>query len=80
MPSIRVGTITFDWYPFDPLSTPSCRGSNRCWIQVDVICLRRPGEKRYEVYNGVHIYRMPMGRGFGRSLPLTLLAGAGFFC
>ena len=72
MSSIRVGTITFDWYPFDPLVRRLSDAAIDAGYMVDVICLRRPGEKRYEVYNGVHIYRLPMNRGFGRSLPFTL--------
>src|SRR5258708_6672377 len=73
MSSFRVGTVTFDWYPFDPTVRRLAEAAIDAGNTVDVICLRRPGEKRYEVYNSVHIYRMPMGRSFGRSLPFTLL-------
>jgi glycosyltransferase involved in cell wall biosynthesis len=73
MSPIRVGTVTFDWYPFDPLVRRLSDAAVDAGYTVDVICLRRPGEKRYEKYNGVHIYRLPMDRGFGRSLPFTLL-------
>jgi glycosyltransferase involved in cell wall biosynthesis len=73
MSSIRVGTVTFDWYPFDPTVRRLAEAAMDAGNVVDVICLRRPGEKRYEVYNGVNIYRLPMDRGFGRSLPMTLL-------
>ncbi len=69
----RVCQITFDWYPFDPLVRRLAEAAVDAGYTVDVICLRRRCEKRYEVYNGVHIYRMPMDRGFGHSLPLTIL-------
>ena len=72
MSSIRIGTVTFDWYPIDPCVRRLADAAIETGNEVDVICLRRPGEQRYEVYNGVRIYRMPMDRGFGRSLPFTL--------
>src|SRR5437868_2416808 len=78
MSSIRVGTITFDWYPFEPRVLRLVQAAVDAEYSVDVICLRQPHEKYYEVYNGVHIYRMPMNRGFGRSLPLTVLTWCWF--
>jgi glycosyltransferase involved in cell wall biosynthesis len=73
MSSSHVGAITFDWYPFDPLVRRLAETAVDAGYKVDVICLRRIGEKRYEECNGVHVYRMPMGRSFGRSLPMTIL-------
>jgi len=70
---MRVCAITFDWYPFDPLVRRVSEAAVDGGFEVDVLCLRQKSEERYEVYNGVHIYRLPMNRGFGRSLPLTLL-------
>lgn len=78
MSSIRIGTITFDWYPFDPLVRRLAETALEAGYTVDVICLRQPDEKRYEVYNGIHIYRMPMNRDFGRSLPITILGWCWF--
>ncbi len=78
MSSIRVGMITFDWYPFDPRVRRMAEAARDAGDVVDVICIRQPGEKRFETYNGVRIYRLPMGRGFGRSLPMTVLAWAWF--
>jgi len=78
MPSLHVGTITFDWYPFDPLVRRLAEAATDGGSSVDVICLRQPDEKRAEVYNGVHIYRMPMNRGFGQSLPATILSWCWF--
>jgi glycosyltransferase involved in cell wall biosynthesis len=78
MSVIHVGTITFDWYPFDPRVRRLAEAAADAGDAVDVICIRQPGEKRFEIYNGVRIYRMPMGRGFGRSLPMTILAWCWF--
>lgn len=74
MASVRVATITFDFYPFDPRVRRLAEAAADAGDAVDVICIRQPGEKRFEVYNTVRIYRVPMGRGFGRSLPLTMLS------
>ncbi len=71
MSSIHVCTITFDWYPFDPTSRRLCEAAVEAGHTVDVICLRQPHEKRYEVCSGVHTYRMPMNRDFAR--PRSLL-------
>jgi glycosyltransferase involved in cell wall biosynthesis len=78
MSSLRVGMITFDWYPFDPRVRRLAEAACDAGDVVDVICIRQPGEKRFEIYNGVRIYRLPMGRGFGRSLPMTILAWVWF--
>ncbi len=76
---IHIGSITFDWYPADPLVRRFSEAACDRGCQVDVICLRHSQEQAYEVYNGVHIYRLPMDRGFGRSLPATVLSW-GWFC
>ena len=78
MSSIRVGTITFDWYPFDPLVRRLAEAAVAGGYSVDVICLRQAGEKNVEAYNGVNIYRMPMNRGFGQTLPTTILSWCWF--
>lgn len=78
MSSIRVGVITFDWYPFDPRVRRLAIAAINGGYKVDVICLRQPGERRYEVRDGVQIYRLPMERGFGRSLPITILCWCWF--
>ncbi len=78
MSKIRVGTITFDWYPFDPLVRRLAEAAVDGGCSVDVICLRQPHEKSYEVCYGVRVYRVPMNRGFGRSLPTTLMSWCWF--
>ncbi len=73
MPSIRVAVITFDRYPFEPRALRLAEAAASAVNEVDVICLCQPGEKSYEVHNGVNIYRMPMNRSVGGSLPIMLL-------
>lgn len=78
MSPIRVGMITFDWYPFDPRVRRLAEAAIDGGCEVDVICIQQQDEKQYEVCNGVRIYRMPMKRGFGRSLPVTILSWCWF--
>ncbi|GHO75968.1 hypothetical protein KSD_37390 [Ktedonobacter sp. SOSP1-85] len=78
MSAVRVGAVTFDWYPFDPLVRRISEAAVDGGDEVDVICLRQESEQKSEVYNGVRIFRLPMNRGFGQSLPLTLLSWAWF--
>jgi glycosyltransferase involved in cell wall biosynthesis len=73
MATVRVCAITFDWYPFDPLVRRMSEAAIEGGHAVDVICLRQPDEKKFEVCNGVRTYRVPMNRGFGGSLPATIL-------
>ncbi|MHB8597388.1 MAG: glycosyltransferase family 4 protein [Ktedonobacteraceae bacterium] len=75
---IRVGAITFDWYPFDPLVRRMAEAAVDGGCSVDVICLRQYNEKHYEEHGGVHVYRVPMNRGFGHSLPVTILSWCWF--
>src|SRR5436305_853348 len=73
MASLHVGVITFDWYPYEPRALRLAEAAANAGYEVDVICLRQPHEKGYAVHNGVHIYRMPMSRSVGRSLPINIL-------
>lgn len=73
MSSVRVCTIAFDWYPFHARVRGLAEAAIDGGYSVDVICLRQPHEKRYEVYQGVHIYRMPIKRNFGGSVPTTVM-------
>ena len=74
----RLGMISFDWYPFNTREIRLIRAAVDAGYMVDVICLRRPHEKGYEVDDGVSIYRMPMGRGYGLPLPITVLCWCWF--
>jgi glycosyltransferase involved in cell wall biosynthesis len=41
---------------------------------VDVICLRQPGTRPFEIYNGVNIYRVPLKRVWDRPMFVTILS------
>jgi glycosyltransferase involved in cell wall biosynthesis len=73
MASLRVCAITFDWYPFDVLVRRTAEAAVSAGYGSDVICIRQPGQKAEEICDGVHVYRLAMSRGFGRSLPFTIL-------
>ena len=72
MSSLRVCAITFDWYPFDILVRRTAEAAASAGYTSDVICLRQPGQKVEEICDGVHVYRVPMSRGYGHSLPFTI--------
>jgi glycosyltransferase involved in cell wall biosynthesis len=78
MSSIRVCVVSFDWYPFLPRVLRLVQAAVDAGYTVDVICLHRLKEKYYEVHNGATIYRMPMSRGYGLSLPITILSWCWF--
>lgn len=78
MSSLHVGTITFDCYLSEPRVTRLVDAAVDAGYRVGLICLRQPLEKSYEVCNGVHIYRIPISRGFDRSLLATLLCWCWF--
>lgn len=68
MAPIRVVSITYDYYPFDVRVRRLAEAAVAAGYEMDVICLRDTGESERETYNGVGIYRVPFGRGFGESL------------
>ena len=72
MSPLRVGTITFDWYPYEVRALRLAEAAASAGHDVDVFCLRRPRERSSEVVNGVHVHRLPVKR-IGRSLPLKIL-------
>ena len=78
MAKLRLGMIGFDWYPYNTRDIRLIRAAVDAGYAVDVICLRRPHEKSYEVDNGVSIYHMPMDRGYGLPLPITILSWCWF--
>lgn len=84
MPPLRIAAVTYDFYPFDIRVRRMAEAAADGGDEMHVICLRQPGEPREEICGGVHVHRLPLGRGFGQSLPVTvaswtwftLLAGA----
>jgi glycosyltransferase involved in cell wall biosynthesis len=73
MAALRVCAITFDWYPFDSHVRRMSEAAINAGFEADVICLRPKHEKKFEVCQQVRTYRVPMDRGFGKSLPATIL-------
>ena len=73
MRPLRVATITYDWYPYEVRALRTAEAAIDACYEVDVICLGQKGMKSYEVHNGVHIYRLPVNRGAGGSLPKNIL-------
>lgn len=78
MRPLHIGTITYDWYPYEVRALRTAEAAVDAGYEVDVICLGQKGMKSYEVHNGVHIYRLPIRRGSGGSLPIRLLQWAWF--
>ncbi|WP_052888753.1 glycosyltransferase family 4 protein [Thermogemmatispora carboxidivorans] len=73
MPPLRIVHISYDWYRFDPLVRRLAEAARARGHLVDVICLRHGSEPSYEECHGVAVYRVPLDRGFGQPLPLTVL-------
>ena len=74
MPQLRVGAITYDYYPFDIRVRRMAEAAADAGYEMRVICLRDKGELPHEICNGVITDRLPFSRGFGRPLPLTILS------
>ncbi len=73
MTQLRVGAITYDYYPFDIRVRRMAEAVADAGFEMRVICLRDKGELPHETCNGVITDRLPFSRGFGRPLPLTVL-------
>lgn len=70
----RIATICFDLYPFHPRVRCLAEAAVGAGYIVDVICLRHPESRSYEVYNGVNVYRVPLKRIWDSSLLMTLMS------
>ena len=68
MASVRVCAITCDGYPQDPLVRRTAEAAASAGYDYHVICSTKKGQKKYELFNGVHIHRMPLGRISARPL------------
>jgi glycosyltransferase involved in cell wall biosynthesis/peptidoglycan/xylan/chitin deacetylase (PgdA/CDA1 family) len=54
--------LVFSYYPGDVRVRREAESLQNSGIQVDVICLRAPGQHPQEAFNGVNVYRLPMQR------------------
>ena len=73
MPTRRVCAIAYDYYPWEVLLFRTAQAAAGAGCESHVIALRDDGEVPEENYNGVHVHRLRMQRGYGQSLPVTLL-------
>ena len=73
MNPVRVCAIAYDYYPFDIAIRRMAAATVDAGYEMHVICLREGGESSYEVCEGVATHRVPLSRGFGRPLPITIL-------
>jgi glycosyltransferase involved in cell wall biosynthesis len=76
MQPIRIGVITFDWYPYEPRALRLTRAAADAGYAVDVICTRKFREKFHEVDGNTHIYRLPLKNRGNSSLASKVL----FWC
>lgn len=73
MAGLRVVSLGYDFYPFDTRLRRFASAVTDGDDEMHIICLRQPGERPYEVIEGVHVHRVPLSRGFGLPLPVTAL-------
>ncbi len=76
MQPVRVGVITFDWYPFEARALRLTRAAADAGYLVDVICPRKAHEAFHELEGNTHIYRLPVKRSGNFSLAGKIL----FWC
>jgi len=70
--SIRVCAITCDGYPHDPLVRRTAEAAAGASVDYHVICSTKKGEAKYELFNGVHVHRIPLSRISAKPLGTTL--------
>lgn len=73
MRPVRVCSIAYDFYPFDTHVRRLAEAAIAAGDSVSVICLRDQGESAFELCDGVQVYRVPLSRVYGGSLPTTIL-------
>ncbi|HEU5383093.1 MAG TPA: glycosyltransferase family 4 protein [Ktedonobacteraceae bacterium] len=76
MQSVRVGVITFDWYPYEPRALRLTEAAVDAGYVVDVVCVRKAHEKFVAMHAGTHLYRLPLRRAGNHSLAGKML----FWC
>lgn len=57
--SIRIAAVVFSHYPADPRPRREAEALVEAGMSVDVLCLKKEGELREEVVNGVQVLRLP---------------------
>ncbi len=76
--TIRVCAITCDGYPQDPLVRRTAEAAAGAGIDYHVICSTKKGQAKYELFNGVHVHRIPLSRISAKPLGTTLALWSAF--
>lgn len=71
--------VVHSYYPLDARVEREARMLRRAGHDVDVVCLRSEGERRFEVVEGVRVHRMPLARHRGVGIARQLLEYLAFF-
>ncbi|MFO7596306.1 MAG: glycosyltransferase family 4 protein [Desulfocurvibacter africanus] len=58
----KVCMVVFSNYPDDPRVRRDAEALERRGMEVDIVCLREPGEPAREVVKGVNVHRLPVRR------------------
>ena len=58
--NLRICTVVYSYYPFDPRVRKEVRALVEKGYSVDIICLRDHDEKRFEEVDGAKVYRLSM--------------------
>jgi glycosyltransferase involved in cell wall biosynthesis len=58
--SVRVCAITCDTYPEDPLVRRTAEAAARAGCEYHIICSQEKGESAEEIFNSVHVHRLPL--------------------
>jgi len=72
MSTRRICAIAYDYYPWEVLFFRTAQAAAGAGFESHVIALQDDGEVAEENYNGVHVHRLHMQRGYGQSLLVTL--------
>jgi len=65
-PKLRIAFIRQAPFPDDPRVRKEVKALLEVGFEIDVICTAREGEKRFELWKGVRIFRVPLGHRRGR--------------
>jgi len=58
--SARIAMVSLSYYPSDVRPRREAEALVDEGYFVDMICLRDKNEPKYEIINGVHVYRVPL--------------------
>ncbi len=56
----RVLMVAYSYYPWDPRIKREAMALSDAGYVVDIICLKDVGEKRFQQYDNINVYRLPL--------------------